>query len=100
MGLVDNNKYPRELFASPLNKHCCTSTLQLHSKRLNPSQVSLFGLLTIDIITDIEIWVSSLEHRDKFKPVAFRIKNMCNPIIFVIPHNLYTPYQKFRVFCC
>ena len=47
---------------------------------------------------DIEIWLSGLEHRNNFKPVVSRINTMCNPILFAIPHNLWTPYQNFRVF--
>ena len=93
---ANNNKFPRELFESPLNTHFHTSTLQFHTKRLKTTQVSLFYLLPAAILADIEIWVSGLEHRDKFKPVILRINNSYNPIIFAIPHDLWTPLKKLQ----
>ena len=95
---ANNNKCPRELFESPLNTHFRTSTLQFHTKRLKTTQVSLFYLLPAAILADIEIWVSGLEHRDKFKAVVSRINSMYNPIIYAITHELWTPYQNFRVY--
>ena len=97
-GRVNNKKYPRESFALPLNTHLHTSNLHRHSKRLNPSQAPIFDLLPMYIIMVIKIWVSGLEHRDKFKPIVSRINNMCNPILFEITHNLWTPYHNFGVF--
>ena len=38
-GHSDNTPYPRELFASTLSMHCCTSTPQRTSKILNSSHV-------------------------------------------------------------
>ena len=47
---------------------------------------------------DIEIWVSGLENLDNFKPVVLNINTMCNPILFTIPHELWTPYLNFGFF--
>ena len=52
-GCADNKKYPRELFASPLNTHLHTSTLHRHPKWLKPNQELLFDLLPTVILTDI-----------------------------------------------
>ena len=54
-GSAENKKYPREFFASNLNTYLHKSTQHHHSKRLNPSQVSLFDLLPMGILTGIEI---------------------------------------------
>ena len=97
-GRANNKKYPHDFFASPLNKNRHTSTLQLHSKQLKPSQASLLDLLPKYILTDIEIWISVLENDDKLKGVVLRIKNVCNPIIFAISHDLWTAYHNFGVF--
>ena len=97
-GRADNNKYPRELFASPLITHRQTSTIHRHMKKLKPTLASLFGLLPTFILTDIEIWVSGLKHCDDFKPVISRINTMYKPVLFAIPHCLWTPYHKFRFF--
>ena len=66
----DDTPYPSEIFSLPLNIHLRTSTLQRPSKQLNPSHASLFDLLPTDILMHIEIWVSGLEHRDKFNNVT------------------------------
>ena len=97
-GRDNNNKYLREFFASLLITHCLTSNLQRHSNQLKPSHSSLFYLLHTYILTDTEVWLSSLEHCDKFNPVVLRIKTKCNPVLFAIPHNLWTPYQNFGFF--
>ena len=97
-GRANNKKYPRELFASPLNTHSRKRTLRCHSKKLKPSQASLFDLLPTDIHTDIKFWVSSLEHCDKFKTVVSCINTMCNPVLFAIPHGLWNPYHNFGFF--
>ena len=47
---------------------------------------------------DIEIWVYGFKNHDKFKPVVLHIKTMCNPILFGIPHYLWTPYHNVGVF--
>ena len=90
-GRADKNKFPRELFPLPLNTHLRTSTLHCYPKRLKPTEASLFDLFPTVILTDIEIWVSGLEHRDKFKAVVSRLNSMFNPILFVIPPELWTP---------
>ena len=88
---ADQNKFPRELFPSPLKTHLRTSTLHCYPKRLKPTEASLFDLFPTVILTDIEIWVSGLEHRDKFKAVVSRLNYMYNPILFVIPPEPWTP---------
>ena len=50
-----------------------TSTLYQHRKKLNPTEPYLFDIFPTEILTDIDVWVSSLEHYDKLKAV---IKNM------------------------
>ena len=97
-GRSDSKKHPPEFFVFPLNTHQLTSNIQHHSKQLNTSQAPLFYLLPTEILTDIEIWVSGLEHCDKFKPFVSRIKTMCNPILLEIPHNLWTPDHNVGVF--
>ena len=92
---ADDTLYSRELFVSPLNMHCHRITIQLPSKLLQPLHASLSCLLTTDIFTDIEIWVSGLKHRDKFKHIVLRSKTMCNLILYAIPYNLWTPYHNF-----
>ena len=97
-GRADNNKYPSKLFASPLNTHLRTSSLQLPSKKLNPLQAPLFDLLTTAILKDIEILVSGLKYCEKFNPVVLGFKTICNPIFFAIPHDLWNPYHNVGVF--
>ena len=75
-----------------------TITLHRHTKQLNTTESSLFDIFPKFILTDIEIWVSGLEHRDKFMAVVSRINSMYNPIIYAITHELWTPYQNFRVY--
>ena len=94
----DNKKFPRELIALPLNTHLRTITLQCHPKQLNPIEAFLFDIFSTVILADIEIWISGLEHRYKFKAVVSCINSMYNPVLFVIPHDLWTPYHYFGVF--
>ena len=58
----------------------------------------LFYLLSSYILAYIDIWLSGLEHRDKFKHVISRFKYMSNPVLFAIRHNLGTPYHNFGAF--
>ena len=95
-GHANNNKYPREIFASPLNTNHRTSTLQSTSKRLKPLDASLFYLLPTYIIKNIEIWVPGLEHCNKFNHIFSRFKTMCNPILFTMPNNLWNAYHNSR----
>ena len=96
-GRADHTKGPLELFPLPLNTHRRTSTLNRHMKQPKPTEASLFDLLPIVILVDVEIWVSGLKHRDAFKAVVSRINSMYNPVLFVIPPELWTPYHNFRV---
>ena len=77
-----------------------TSTLHLHPKQLMPTEMFLFELLTADILTDIDIWVTSLKHRDKFKAFIKNIYNMCNPTLFAVTPELWAPYHNFSVYSC
>ena len=47
---------------------------------------------------DIDIWVSELEHSDKFKAVITNMNTMRNPNLFAIPTEIWAPYQNFRVY--
>ena len=44
-----------------------TSTLHRHPKLINPTETYLFHLLPQDTLTDIDMWVSGLEHREKIQ---------------------------------
>ena len=59
---------------------------------------SLFDLLPPDILADIDICLSGLEHRNKFKHIILHFKYMSNPIIFAIRHEHWTPYYNFESF--
>ena len=73
-------------------------TLNHFPKRLKPTEASLFDLLPTVILAYIDIWVSGLEHSDKFKAVVKRIDFMSNPIIFKITHELWKLYYNVRVY--
>ena len=90
---------PREKFLYSLNMHWHKIILQLPTKWLNPTDASLFDILPSDILADIDIWVSSLEHWNKFKPFISCFKYMSNPVIFSIPYKLCTMYLNFGAFC-
>ena len=60
----------RGFFPSPLNTHCCTSTLKRHPKLLKYTEASLFDVFPTVIFLAIEIWVSSLKYCDKLKPLS------------------------------
>ena len=65
---------------------------------MNPTETYLFHLLPQDTLTDIEMWVYGLEHREKFKAVITNINPLCNPILFAIPQELWAPYHSFSVY--
>ena len=44
-----------------------TSTLHRHPELINTIETCLLNLFPQDILTDIDIWVSGLEHCDKLK---------------------------------
>ena len=75
---------PREVFLDPLNMHCGTLLLQHPTNLLKPSYASLFAILPSDISTDIDVWLSGLEHCNIFKHVILRLKLMCNPVLLNI----------------
>ena len=77
-----------------INTNHKTNTLHRHPKKLKPTEAYLFDLFPTLIFTDIEIWVSGLEHRDKFKTIVSRINFMYNPITFTIPREIWTPYHN------
>ena len=89
---------PREIFSAPLNMNHCTILLWRPTKLLKPWHVSLFDILPSDFLADSDIWLSGLEHRNKFKHVISRFKSMCNPVLFAIPHKLWIPYHNFGAF--
>ena len=75
-----------------------TSTLHRHPKLLKPTETYLFNLLPTIILADIDIWVSSLKHHEKFKSFAKKMNYLSNPVFFVIPHDLWAPCQNFGVY--
>ena len=89
---------PREIFLSPPNMHHRAIILQRPTKLLNPTHASLFNTLPSDILADIDIFLSILEHHDKFKHVILHFKSISNPILFAIIHDLWTPYLNFGSF--
>ena len=78
-----------------------TSTLHFHPKLLKPTEKYLFNLLPQYILTDIDIWVSGLEHREKFKAVIPNMNTMCSPTLFPITQEIWAPYHNLSVcsFC-
>ena len=58
----------------------------------------MLDLLPTVILMDIEIWLSSIKHRDNFKPVVLYINIMYRPILLEISPNLWTPYHNVGVF--
>ena len=91
---------PREIFLANLNIFRHTLILQFPTKQLNPLHALSFDLLTSDIIAEIDIWLSVLEHCDKFKHIILRLKSMFNPDLFTIDHYLWTLYHNFVSFRC
>ena len=75
-----------------------TSTLHRHTKLLNPSEIYLFHLLPQDILTDIDIWLSRLDHCEKFKAFITNMNTMCNPTLLSIAQDLWAPYHNFSVY--
>ena len=59
-----------------------TSTLHRHPKQLNLTEASLFDLLSTVILMIIDIWVSGLEHCDKFKAFVKNMNSLSNPALF------------------
>ena len=86
----------REIFLDTLSMPWITLLLKRPTKILKPLYASLFGLLPSDILADIDIWLSSLKHCDKFKNVISHFWSMCKPVLFIISHNLLTPYPNLR----
>ena len=44
---------------------------------------ALFGLLSTDILNDVDIWLFILEHSVKLKSIAMRINSPSNPFLFM-----------------
>ena len=64
-------------------------------KQLKPTEAYLFDLFPQDILTDIDIWVYGIKHRDKSKSVITNINTMCNHNLFAIPREILAPYYNF-----
>ena len=77
-----------------------TITLQFHPKQLKPTEKCLFDIFPTDILTDIYIWVSGLEHCDKFKAVIKNMNTFPNPTLFAIPPEVWAPYHNLSVHSC
>ena len=97
-----NTTTPRNFVINTIwvNVYHNTSTPHWHPKWLKPTEISLFNILPTDILTDIDIWVSGLEHCDKFKAFIKNMNTMCNPTIFSIPPELWSPYHNLSVYSC
>ena len=89
----------REILSPPLSMHHLTIILQRLTKLLNSLHASLFDLLPSGILRDIDICLSVLKHRDKFKHVILRFKYMSNPVLFPILYKFWTSYHNFRALC-
>ena len=74
------------------------STLNHHPKQLNPIETYLFDTFPRYILTYIDIWVSGLEHRERFKAVIRNINTLCNPSLFAIPQELLAPCHNFSAY--
>ena len=72
-----------------------TSTLHRHTKIHNPTESCPFYLLPQDVLTEIDLLASLLEHRDKLKAVITKIHPLLDSIIFAIPQYLWAPYHNF-----
>ena len=59
---------------------------------------TLFYLLPTEILAAIDIWVASLEHRNKFNHVISRLKYMSNPFLLPIKSEQWTLYHNFETF--
>ena len=68
---------PHEIFSNTLNMHRRILLIHRPTKILNPSHESLFDLLPSDIIGDIDIWLSSLKHRNESNHIISRYKSIC-----------------------
>ena len=84
----------REIFFCHLNMHYRTAIVQHPKKWLKYMHASLFSLLPSNILADIDIWLSDLEHCNKFKHVISSFKYMSNLVISKITHKLWTPYHN------
>ena len=78
---------PCEIYYFRPNMHRRTHILQHPKKLLKPTHDSLLDPLPPEICADIDIWLSDLEHRNKFKHIISRFKYMSNPALFEIRHE-------------
>ena len=67
-------------------------------KLINPTYASLFDILSLGILADIDIWLSGLDQHNKFKHIISRFKYMSNPILFAISYDLCNTYHNFGDF--
>ena len=49
-------------------------------------------------LADIDIWLSGLKHRDKFKAAVKNMNYLSNPTLFAIPHELWATYHNFNAY--
>ena len=61
------------------------------SKRLKPTETYFFSLFPQDILTDIDILTSGLEHHDKLKAAITRIILCVTPFSLTFPKNFRRP---------
>ena len=79
---------------------CHTTTLldNFPPKIIKPTNISLFDLLTTDVLASIDNCCVGLEYHDNFKHVLLRFKYKVNPIIHTIPYKYWTPYNNLAPF--
>ena len=89
---------PRVIKLLRPNMHPSKIITQRPIKLRKPIHASLFNLIHPDILADIDIWLSVLEYRDKFKHIILRSKYMSNPVLFSINAEYWNPHHNFEAF--
>ena len=65
------------------------------TKRHKLEKGTLFDLLPMDIINDIDYWIIGLEHNDKLQTIVTRIKIPRNPVLRMCSHTHWMAYLLF-----
>ena len=75
-----------------------TSTLHCHLRQHKPTETNLFDLLPQEIVMEIDLLASELEHRKKIKAIITKINHLFNPIVFAVTQEIWYPYHNFSVY--
>ena len=89
---------PDEIYYGPLLRPSasrCTLITKRPTKILNPTNASLFGLIPLDILAAIYIWIAVIEYHNKFKHVLSRLESTSIPVLHKILTKYWTPYHNF-----